>query len=108
MRTIKKSSGRIELEMQVIEMGDDCCVVLTGGEAHLGAVTAGSNAQGFETVRFGSHKEFAVTEYLQTVISKRFDGRFSICCGIHYDRITKEEIETVFVLSEAMAIEMFE
>jgi len=99
MIRISKKIGRMELNLIAIKMGKDICVVLTGGEEHLGSVTVGSIGLCPETIAIGSHKEYFITEKLGEILREKYLGSFVICCGIHLDSITKEEISDIANLS---------
>lgn len=106
MIVINRSKKGIELNMTAIEMGKDLCIVLTGGESHLGAVTVGAAGMDPETVAIGEHKEYHVTEKIAKILKEKHSGSFAICSGIHYDNIETEGIETVLQLSCEMAEEV--
>ena len=106
MIVINRSKKGVELNLTAIEMGDDLCIVLTGGESHLGAVTVGAAGLDTETVAIGEHKEHHVTERIAKILKEKYTGSFVICSGIHYDNIRKEDIETVLELSCEMAEEI--
>ncbi|MCQ2010282.1 hypothetical protein NOM01_09675 [Sporolactobacillus sp. STSJ-5] len=104
MIQLMKKSGRITIDLTAIRMGQDLCVMLTGGDRpHLGVVTIAAKGMDAQTLAFGTHKERFVTEPIAQVLSQRFSGHFVICCGIHVDQITKPEIDQVKVLSMALA-----
>lgn len=98
MIVIDKEVGRIKLKLQAVKMGEDLCVIITGGKEHIGAVTFSYDKEA-STTAFGTHKENFVTQAVGNVLNNRFCGNFVICCGIHFDNITKEEIECVKALS---------
>lgn len=106
MIIISKSFNRVELNLTAFEMGKDICVILTGGEEHLGSVTVGSPELCSETITIGSHKEYYITEKLGKILKKRHSGNYVICCGIHLDNITKDEISTIADLSCEMVEEL--
>jgi len=95
MIEINKKSNRIKLNLKAIEMGKDLCIILTGGEAHLGSVTVGNNESDGKTFSFKSHKEYIITEMSAEILKSKYLGNFVICCGIHLDNITKEEISEI-------------
>lgn len=88
--------------MKAVPMGQDLCVIITGGEAHIGAVTSGSKTKEPETTVFGTHKEYHVTEMAARILRQEIDGNFTVCCGIHLDNIDKQEISDVMVIAEQM------
>jgi len=106
MIVINRSKVGIELNLTAIEMGHDLCIVLTGGESHLGAVTVGAAGMVTETVAIAEHKEYHVTERIAKILKEKYSGSFVVCSGIHYDNIKKEDIDTVLELSCEMAEEI--
>jgi hypothetical protein len=104
MTRLTKKSGRITIDLIAVRMGEDLCVIVTGGDRpHLGVVTVAAEDMDTQTFAFGTHKERFVTEPIAQVLRRNFNGHFVICCGIHVDQITKPEIDQVKVLSMALA-----
>lgn len=99
MIQINRIFNRIELNLAAIEMGKDLCIILTGGEVHLGSVTVGAKGINNETFLVKDHKEYIITEMLAEILKKEYPGSFVICCGIHIDNITKEEISDISNIS---------
>lgn len=99
---IEKRVNRIHLKLKALKMGEDLCIVLTGGKEHIGAVTVFHDGI-VETTAFSGHKEKVITESLSDVFIREFGKSFVICCGIHFDNITKEEILSVKNISCEMA-----
>ena len=53
MIEIKKEFKRIKINLKAIKMGEDLCVILTGGDKpHLGALTIGSSLVNLNTFTF--------------------------------------------------------
>ena len=102
MIEINQKINRIYLKLKAFKMGEDLCIILTGGKEHIGAVTAFHDGK-VETITFSSHKERFITEKISDIFIRGFIGHFVICCGIHFDNITKEEISSVENISCEMA-----
>jgi hypothetical protein len=102
MIRLHRKKNRIKLNLKAIPMGRDLCVFITGGEAHIGAVTSASKTKEPETTRFDTHKEYHVTQMAADILRQEFDGNFTVCCGIHLDAIEKQEIQDVMDMSEQM------
>lgn len=94
MIQINSKHNRLELNLTAIKMGEDLCIILKGGEEHLGSVTVG-NRESVETFSFKDHKEYIITEMMSEFIRKEYSGSLVICCGIHFDNITKNEISEI-------------
>lgn len=107
MIEITRTKGRLKLKLNAIEMGEDLCVIVTGGDKpHLGAVTIGSKRVDANTFCFPHHKEDSVTRLLYSLITESFDKNVIVCCGIHVDDISTEEIYSVYTLCKEMLIEL--
>jgi len=65
MIQINRKFNRIELNLTAIEMGKDLCIILTGGEAHLGSVTVGTKVINNETFSVKDHKEYVIQKCWQ-------------------------------------------
>jgi hypothetical protein len=109
MIKISRKINRLEINLVAFNMGKDICIVLTGGDTpHLGAVTVGSPISSIETFTFENHKENIITKVIGEILNKEYTGNFVICCGIHLDNITKQEISMSLNLCSEMTIELCE
>lgn len=106
MIRINKTLNRINLSLIAVEMGEDICIILSGGKSHLGAVTISSKNLDSETFIFEKHKEYIITERLEKILKKQYSYNFVICCGIHFDNITQQEIDDISDLSCKMIEEL--
>lgn len=103
----RKKEGRLDINLIAIKIGKDLCVLLTGGEEHLGSVTVGMTGEiETQTVTIKGHKEYVLTQKIGEILAEKYSGNFVICCGIHFDDITIEEITSVLKLSCDMTEEM--
>jgi hypothetical protein len=103
---LKKTQNRIELNLTVFKIGKDFCIILTGGDAHIGAVTVGFDGHTLETIQIPRHKEHLLTIELGKMIQKKLYNNFVICCGIHLDNITGTELNEVLYLSRQLIQEL--
>lgn len=122
--------GRVELCMTVQRLGADYSVSLFGGEAHVGAVAlalpqanplaghgAGhnvchnvcvvANTDGAESVSTAvlvvpGHREDELAQHVARTLAAALHCRVSVVCGIHYDRISREEIALVLALADSL------
>jgi hypothetical protein len=107
MIRVHRKKGRLEIKAEAYRMGKDLCVIITGGDIpHLGAVTIGSRCEGFKTFLFEHHKENILTEMLADILKNGYSGNFAVCCGIHLDNITRDEIKDSIDLSKDIAEEL--
>ncbi len=105
--------GRIRIEAKVIPVGEDLCVIISGGDKpHIGCVTASvprpslldSNITSATTsvINFTGHKDDEVAKYVSHKLSSALNKNVVATCGIHIEGIIVEEIETVKVLTEKL------
>jgi hypothetical protein len=111
--TVEK--GRIKIHMKVIEVGEDLCVIISGGnKPHIGCVTlslprpslANSNVISATTsvLNLVGHKDDEAARYVSHTLSSKLNKNVVVTCGIHVDNITAEEIDiTIKLLKELTA-----
>ena len=87
--------------------GADCTVLVTGGQKeHVGAVSLCGGDGAVQTLTFPGHKEQFITEPWSRRIHAVTGGNVSVTAGIHYDKLTKEEIEQVMTAVDALLDEI--
>ncbi len=107
MIKLNRKNGRIDINLIAIEIGKDLCIILTGGEEHIGSITVGTAANKSKNIIIEGHKEHVLTRKIGEILTQQnYWGNFVICCGIHFDDITIDEIEDVMSLSCDMIEEM--
>ena len=75
-------------------IGPDVLITVTGGDQpHLGVVTAGTRLEPLQTVQLQTHKEFYITESWSVRIRQIFKGNFFVVSGVHFDGLTKTELQ---------------
>ena len=95
---LTKGEGRTEVNLLAYNMGNQPVVCIYNENAHIGAVAVGEydyNAKRVSTsviTRLG-HKDDAVAQRADYLISKGTKGTVCVIAGIHLDNITKEEID---------------
>lgn len=112
-RQLSASSGRIAVAITATPIGGDLLVAITGGRAHIGATAVGIRTGGPATasvITTPAHREDRVAAPAAEKLAKRLDRTVVVVAGIHYDGITKEEIEATLKLCdglvEALAAEL--
>lgn len=89
----------IEAFISVLDEG--LHVLLVGGcRTHVGAVSRAVPGQETETVQYPSHREGTVSERWASRLSEVFRCPAVVCCGIHYDHVSKEEIRRIVTAAE--------
>jgi hypothetical protein len=100
--TFTMGEGRLEVTVTVSQFGDDLCVTATGGAAHVGAVALGIPGKtpdaAVSVLTAEGHKEDIPAKLLSQEIAAGTGRRTAVVCGIHYDDITREEIDCVMRL----------
>lgn len=127
---LRCTHGRLALELRLLPAGQDWQLLLTGGDAHIGAVilaepanalppdvpeatsahTAGGNAASSGTEdgvrlhvlrRTGHHDDKAALP-LARDYCRALKATVCVSAGIHYDHISREEIDTVLALARML------
>ncbi len=86
----------IRVERQ--DIGKDTLLAVTGGAAHIGAVsTAYLEADGYKvsTAKVPGHKEHVLSEPAALHAARLLERTVTVVMGIHYDHITREQINEV-------------
>jgi len=105
-KTYQKSMGRLTIETVMLPMGDDLCIVITGGSVpHLGAAAVAQVRKSLKdpdqlsssvsVLTLPGHKEDEVTRAVAHNAAKALGTNVVVCCGIHVDNITEAELEFV-------------
>lgn len=82
--------------VQVDIPADGLAVLLTGGcRPHVGAVSAAEPGKDTQTTQFTGHREGIVSERWAQALCTRYETPAVVCCGIHYDALSREGIEEV-------------
>ena len=85
-----------EINIVVYDTGDGISVLIEGGtKGHIGAVAVALSGRVENSIVFPSHKEGIVCEQWVARISAVYPGPVVVQAGIHYDHITKEQIEEI-------------
>lgn len=112
MQDFTAEKGRIKISMKSILIGEDLCVIISGGDnPHIGCVTlsvprpslADLNVISATTsvLNLIGHKDDEAARYVSHALSSKLNKNVVVTCGIHLDNITKEEIKiTIELLSE--------
>lgn len=85
-----------DITAQVTLLDEGIHVLLIGGSRnHVGAVALAQNGKLLACPSFPGHKEQIICQRWAQAISKEVGGCAAVCCGIHYDHITSEKIQSV-------------
>lgn len=104
-------AGRIELDMKIYNLSQDICILIWGGSSHVGAVVTavpGKEEPLLWAIDLPQHKDVIIARPVALKVCRVLKCKVTVVCGIHYDNITKTEIEEIKVLSEEMTGEAAE
>ena len=118
MTHVETGEGRCHIRARVLPMGDNLIIAVTGGKAHIGAAALGepySSRTGQENTRASvsvltriSHKEDAIAGHIASRLASILDVPVLVCCGIHLDNITPDEIKEINRNAETLIILLVE
>jgi hypothetical protein len=110
---LSNTSGRLSITLRSMEVGSDLLVVITGGKAHIGATAVGITCGGLASasvITVPAHREDRVVKSAAEKLAKALDRSVVVVAGIHYDAITKDEIDESLRLCDelvnALAVEL--
>lgn len=81
--------------------GDDYVFLITGGEAHVGAVACAYRHEGeirSETISVPGHREGELVQELAESAASKLGHRAVVMMGIHIDHATKQDIAQIIAL----------
>ena len=94
--------GRLSVTLRAVRQGQDLQVICSGGEAHIGAVAL-EVADGKKTdglLALSGHREDKLAARMARRLADELNCVVCVTAGIHFDSITKEEIERVLTLAD--------
>ncbi|WP_243134833.1 hypothetical protein [Acetobacterium wieringae] len=94
-----QGSGKTALYYEIIPVGHDWLILLTGGDAHIGCTAIGDDGR-LSSYTPQSHKDDALAIPLAKKVSQTFHCVCTVVAGFHLDNITQEEIAEVVVNAE--------
>jgi hypothetical protein len=98
-----------EIIAKIERLEHGICVLLTGGDLyHVGAVSVADTEDGVHTIVLPGHKDQYIGEVWAGKLCEKTRMPVSVTAGIHYDQITKAEIEQIQTLAQEMLDEVME
>lgn len=94
-----------DINLQAIPAGRDLLLMVTGGEAHIGAAsTAYASGEGVQvqTTVVPGHKEHVLTEGMAKRAAEALNRTVTVVMGIHYDDLSREEIHRISEITRAL------
>ena len=93
---LKRTLFGADIVAQITVLDEGVHVLLAGGErSHVCALALAQSGERLACPSFPGHKEQAVAERWACLLSERTAGCVTAACGIHYDHITPEKIQSV-------------
>lgn len=103
--------GRLAVTLNILWQGQDLQVICSGGQAHIGAVALasphpptdvadGEKMDGLLAVP--GHREDMLAARMARRLADELNCVVCVTAGIHFDSITKEEIERVLNLADTL------
>lgn len=110
--------GRININAKTFLVGDDICVIISGGDSpHIGCVTLSvprpslsdksKTSATTSILNLIGHKDDEAAKYVSHTLSSKLNKNVVVTCGIHVDNITTEEIDiAICILKELTTLLM--
>lgn len=76
--------------------------VFGGCSIHIGAVSMAERDGTVQTLERSKHKESCISERWACVLAKELKEPVSVRCGIHYDKVTKEQLKEIVVACDEL------
>jgi hypothetical protein len=109
MHSFALSRGVFSVSFMAENLGDDICIIVSGGRRHIGAVALsvarpslkgdGTNSSSTSVLAMTGHKDDAVAKYISEHLANNLNKNVVVICGIHYDDIAYDEIDTIMNLA---------
>lgn len=96
------SSGRLSLSLRLRRMGRDIQACLTGGDAHVGGTVLAAPGIPAQTLSLPGHRDAEPARQLAQGLADALGCTVCVTAGIHYDGITRAEIEECRRLTDAL------
>jgi len=109
--------GQREIKAIAIPLGDDLCVAIFGGDVpHLGAVALavsrkslaepGETGSSTSILTLTGHKEDVIVREVSSFLSSKLRKNVAVCCGIHLNNASSEQIAAIISGIEKLKIEL--
>ncbi|MDO4326234.1 MAG: hypothetical protein Q4E24_09435 [bacterium] len=84
------------IEASVSILDDGLHILLTGGcRTHVGAISRAVPKEETHTIQYPTHRDGLVSETWASALSSLFRQPVVVCCGIHYDNVSREDIQQI-------------
>ena len=109
---IEETCNNFKITADIVKTGEDLVIIIGGGKYHIGAVgisypTASIIEKERDTVTTSvitlpGHKEDIVAKMFSEKISKALNRKVVTVAGIHFDNISKDDIEKILRYCERL------
>ena len=111
--TLSLTYGRIHVRAELLRVGQDVCVVLSGGDRpHIGCATLSvarpslaESSKGSATTSIFNvtgHKDGEAAQYMSQRVSTALQKTVVVCGGIHVEAIRPGEIQAVMAMIDQL------
>ena len=111
--------GRININAKTFLVGDDICVIISGGDSpHIGCVTLSvprpslsdksKTSATTSILNLIGHKDDEAAKYVSQTLSSKLNKNVVVTCGIHVNNITTEEIDTAICILKELTTLLIE
>jgi hypothetical protein len=107
---ISEREDCFEVFAQISLMGNDLLVVLSGGNAHIGAIGMAAPRPSLRDSKkisatssvftYVGHKEDVVVRAMSEGLARRLNKKVVVVAGIHWDGLKMEEVEIIVELCD--------
>jgi hypothetical protein len=118
MHCFALSRGEFSVSFMAENLGDDICIIVSGGRRHIGAVALsvarpslkadGTNSSSTSVLAMTGHKDDAVAKYISEHLANNLNKNVVVVCGIHYDDIDCDGIDAIMGLTSDGAKQLCE
>lgn len=87
-----------DIKVERREVGRDTLLIVTGGAAHIGAVSTAYMEEGelrVQTCSMPGHKEHTLSEPAALHASRLLQRTVTVAMGIHYDCVSRAQIDEI-------------
>ena len=102
-----------DITVQTIKQGNDLIIRIFGGAAHIGSVAVaeprksltgdGTNSATVSVINYCGHMDDALAVPIAKKVCSYANVNTVVICGVHFDKITQETIDTVKNLVDQIA-----
>ena len=98
VEVLSVGSGRTRVKLEVKNQGRDILLLVTGGEAHVGAVAVWDSRQNGNPATVNElpgHREGSLAVECAEILGRAWGRTVAAVVGIHQDKATREEIAAI-------------